>query len=59
MTTRKLPLGIAGLAIAAVLAAGPAAAQQGTARPGSPGAMRRNAISTSVPLPDAVVPVGL
>ena len=38
MIRRTLPLGIAGLSIAALLAAGPAAAQQVTGTPGSPGA---------------------
>jgi arylsulfatase A-like enzyme len=38
MTRRSLPLAIVGLAVAALLAAGPAAAQQVTGTPGSPGA---------------------
>ncbi len=38
MTRRRSPLGMAGLSIAALLAAGPAAAQQVTGTPGSPGA---------------------
>jgi arylsulfatase A-like enzyme len=38
MIRRTLPLGVAGLSIVALLAAGPAAAQQVTGTPGSPGA---------------------